>query len=806
MPDVKPEKDPATFDFEKERQAAAQEANDARNKLVDPLRKNVPQRGWPTAPVRNAPGPNSLMPEQPITPKPHGGDVDVRAPGGKPLAPRPNAKPALQLPANPAPVRADAGQPPVQKLFNEAEGAGIKPPPQGKVPPLPNPASLPPAAPKDANAADNFEPNNGPAAQPGARMKNGGELMTEEQENQMRQNLHLLQAWNDRIVRNKSRNPDEIRDLRNLNAMTQKAIAAREAFMANPKDPVAARNYHMAQNAYRSLANHAIKKYVTPHIGEGGVRRHDQRGNAVSVGGKPAYDKFGTGHEVLDEETLSTLMELMGHGGHQVPLPVRRQRAGQPLRYQSSYIMVSSNVRDSDKAEHTAHFNDPMNFNSALNATTSGRHQVGADNAANLIHSITQVKPIVQHGVGDWADGGENTTVHELRGAIPHETLRKAAANVGFTHAQKSVLIFTPHSDGKHLFHTVQVPKMNPEALRKSLDEHGIAFRTIVPGRTHDTLHVYDGDGGAIKNLQRWSQKHGATMRTQRGTGEFVADLYDPVKDYTPGRMASKKVYMDIDPTLRPGSSRPYETRQVFTQKNDTRDRVRYSAEHAQQDARRLAGGDVSAGSMEIMQRYLTDLSKHDPDRLGKLLDSNQVGERGQHYEWLDSLGGGTVALLQHLAGQKPEMGGGASERKMPGSIAKLAKSILTDPSNYRRNLRDLHHQLIDAGMYGAGSRPVWPDRDRLLEVAGRLKATGRVGELDQYLQSVHKGHPMVDLEESQAPAPAESAKDGEKQHPCHNCTGGMQEQVARLEARGVKLRYTGDMEHLNRGKRASEC
>jgi hypothetical protein len=803
MPDVKPEKDPANFDFAKEQQDAEKAANDARSKLLDPLRKGVKQNRWPEPVVRNAPSPNSIMPDRTGIGDPNGGTGRV-VPGAKPLPQRPDAKPALQLPANPAPVRAAAPGNAVQRLFNEAPAAGVKPPPQGKVPPLPNPAALP-AAPKDANDAENFEPAAQPPMAPGARLGNGAEAMAEDQEKQTRQNMHLLQSWYDRVTRNKSRNPNEIRDLRNLDAMTKKALAAREAYMANPKDPVTARNYHMSQNAYRSLAQHAIKKYVTPHIGEGGVRRHDQRGNAVSVGGKPAYDQFGPDHEVLDQETLSTLMELMGHGGHQVPMPVRKQRQGLPVRYQSSYLMVSSNVRDSDKTRNTAHYKDPMNFNSALNATTSGRHQTGADNAANLIHSITQVKPIVQHGVGDWADGGENTTVHELPGAVPHEKLRKAAANVGLTHAQKSVLIFTPHDDGTHLFHTVQVPKMHPEMLRKSLDEHGVAFRTIVPGKTHDTLHVYDGDGGTIKNLQRWSQQHGAKMQTQRGTGEFIADLYDAKKDYTPGRMASKKVYMDIDPTLRPGSDRPYETRQVFTQKNFTRSRVRYAAEHAQHDARRLAGGDVSAGSMEVMQRYLTDLSKHDPDKLSKMLDTNQVGDRGKHYEWLDSLGESTRAMLQHLAGQKPDIGGGApGGKQMPSSIAKLAKSILTNPDSYRRNLRDLHHQLIDAGLYGSGSKPVWPDKERLLEVAGKLKGTGRIGELDQYLQSVHKNHPMVDLEESQSPAPAEQKQ--EQQHPCHNCSGGMQEQVARLEARGMKLRFEGDMRHMERGQKAAEC
>ena len=583
-----------------------------------------------------------------------------------------------------------------------------------------------------------------------------------------------VQSWHmalAKAARNGHADREALSHAQKLFTLKNSVAAAKAAALQNPDDAA-------SQEAYKNAARHLMAQIDYVH---------------------ERYARNSPADKHLNEAEIDNLNELSRMQ------PVRKQRQGLPVRYQSSYLMVSSNVRDSDKTRNTAHYKDPMNFNSALNATTSGRHQTGADNAANLIHSITQVKPIVQHGVGDWADGGENTTVHELPGAVPHEKLREAAANVGYTHAQKSVLIFTPHNDGTHLFHTVQVPKMHPEMLRKSLDEHGVAFRTIVPGKTHDTLHVYDGDGGTIKNLQRWSQQHGAKMHTQRGTGEFIADLYNAEKDYTPGRMASKKVYMDIDPTLRPGSGRPYETRQVFTQKNFTRSRVRYAAEHAQHDARRLAGGDVSAGSMEVMQRYLTDLSKHDPDKLSKMLDTNQVGDRGKHYEWLDSLGESTRAMLQHLAGQKPDIGGGApGGKQMPSSIAKLAKSILTNPDSYRRNLRDLHHQLIDAGLYGSGSKPVWPDKERLLEVAGKLKGTGRIGELDQYLQSVHKNHPMVDLEESQSPAPAEQKQ--EQQHPCHNCSGGMQEQVARLEARGIKLRFEGDMRHMERGQKAAEC
>ena len=177
---------------------------------------------------------------------------------------------------------------------------------------------------------------------------------------------------------------------------------------------------------------------------------------------------------------------------------------------------------------------------------------------------------------------------------------------------------------------------------------------------------------------------------------------------------------------------------------------VRYSQEGIQAIARQNAGGNVSAGSMAVMQRFLQNLQEHDPEGLQKIVASNKLPERSEHYKWLDSLGEPTVQYIKHLAGVRTMNGGDANPKS--GKLSALAKKILIDPAGYRSNLRELHHALLEANQYGPGSRPVWPDRERMLEVAGKLKASGRTGELDQYLQSVSKGIPLVDIDESPVP------------------------------------------------------
>lgn len=236
---------------------------------------------------------------------------------------------------------------------------------------------------------------------------------------------------------------------------------------------------------------------------------------------------------------------------------------------------------------------------------------------------------------------------------------------------------------------------------------------------------------------------------------------------------------------------------------------VRYSQEGIQAIARQSAGGNVSAGSMAVMQRFLQNLQEHDPEGLQKVVASNKLPERSEHYKWLDSLGEPTVQYIKHLAGVRTMNGGDANPKS--GKLSALAKKILIDPAGYRSNLRELHHALLEANQYGPGSRPVWPDRERMLEVAGKLKASGRTGELDQYLQSVSKGIPLVDIDESPVPQQKKDDKaccdgcgDGggcEGSTPDQHASGvpvsaGFKEQVARL-AKGM----TGGMAPVDPAK-----
>lgn len=211
---------------------------------------------------------------------------------------------------------------------------------------------------------------------------------------------------------------------------------------------------------------------------------------------------------------------------------------------------------------------------------------------------------------------------------------------------------------------------------------------------------------------------------------------------------------------------------------------VRYSQEGIQAIARQNAGGNVSAGSMAVMQRFLQNLQEHDPEGLQKIVASNKLPERSEHYKWLDSLGEPTVQYIKHLAGVRTMNGGDANPKS--GKLSALAKKILMDPAGYRSNLRELHHALLEANQYGPGSRPVWPDRERMLEVAGKLKASGRTGELDQYLQSVSKGIPLVDIDES--PVPQQKKDDKPCCDGCGDGSGCSSDQPAKF-ARNIWMK-----------------
>jgi len=511
------------------------------------------------------------------------------------------------------------------------------------------------------------------------------------------------------------------------------------------------------QEEYSDTLNEMITRYAMPRIEQAKSRNEAYEAQARKRGQfsvNPPMLPRGT-HEQID-----AVQKHLGKGAEKKPDVVKRSRSGSPVRYaKTSYIMASSNIKEDPNKTHTpetpgaGHANTgvPITYADAISSHRNDtRTQVSTGKAADYIKRITRGAVNSSPGYGVWSDGAEDAVVHEVNGDVSHQDLRKAAANVGYTQGQKAVLAFTPHEDGQHFFSTFDVGNAEPNALIKELSAHGVDNKTLVPNKTGGfRVHVFDDPGmtdgkpAATQALHGWAASKGINVTTQPGTGSFVGSWGT--------RQDGKQKYWQEDPTLKPGSSRPYADRQIITQKGGgMRTRLRYSAEQAGADAKKLMGSEPSAGSLAVMTRYLQDLQGSDPDKFEKLMQQHDAPGRELHYKWLDSLGEGTKSLLKHLAGQDH----------------KLAKSVLSDPTSYRRNLRDLHHELLDAGFYQPGTRPVWPDRERLMEVSGKLKQMGRLGELDQYIQSVQQGEPMIDLEESDAPAPPED--DGQ----CAKCAG----------------------------------
>ena len=162
-----------------------------------------------------------------------------------------------------------------------------------------------------------------------------------------------------------------------------------------------------------------------------------------------------------------------------------------------------------------------MNFTQAQARLSTPEHQAFKAEAARV---MSTEHGRVRSAIGDWKDGAEDSTVSYLPTRDPAR-VKKIAAHLGAFGNQRSVLTFRPASGTSatdRLWH-VHIPGRNLDQSRTMLDQHHIAFRTLLPTHTGTHAIVFD-QGGALRSNMREMRQHGATVAYRTGVGEYIGD------------------------------------------------------------------------------------------------------------------------------------------------------------------------------------------------------------------------------------------------------------------------------------------
>lgn len=137
------------------------------------------------------------------------------------------------------------------------------------------------------------------------------------------------------------------------------------------------------------------------------------------------------------------------------------------------------------------------------------------------------LKPAVLRTVGSWSDGAEHSALFRVYADL--QTLRYADARLGKSHGQKTVLFFRRDPAGTGVMYVLYARRGGLHAISRALDESGVEFRTLAPGRRRRPAAVYVVD---LRNELR-GRVFGAARRLRarvlrvKGSGGFIGDETD---------------------------------------------------------------------------------------------------------------------------------------------------------------------------------------------------------------------------------------------------------------------------------------
>ncbi|MBI4215329.1 MAG: hypothetical protein HY602_01230 [Parcubacteria group bacterium] len=128
-------------------------------------------------------------------------------------------------------------------------------------------------------------------------------------------------------------------------------------------------------------------------------------------------------------------------------------------------------------------------------------------------------------GIGDWADGAENTIYKELAcpavGGIDYESIRYSAAWKGILGNQKQVIPFVVGA-GSNFLYVFKASRKDVRSIRVRLTRSNIQFRTLIPVRGGIRIVIFDTNGD-LKGIAAGLAKHyKASLQIYQGRGEYL--------------------------------------------------------------------------------------------------------------------------------------------------------------------------------------------------------------------------------------------------------------------------------------------
>lgn len=237
-----------------------------------------------------------------------------------------------------------------------------------------------------------------------------------------------------------------------------------------------------------------------------GKRRSSTRSGTGSASGSGivrmtrAGDPDDCGHERKGGEFSLRNKCAGGGGGPDLPRASRRK----------GFAFQSPNVKEETDFKYAS----KMLHSSAHAAAL--RKSMEIDSRYNL-------RGKTYSAIGDWADGAEDSVVTKYDNVDSFDDLRKAAALKGLAWRQKAVIGFMADKNGPDSVYEINLASRDLKAIRRSLDEAGIQFRSLIPGRHGTRVILFDQGSSLADNVLKFmeSNEH-VSGKSYRGHGEFI--------------------------------------------------------------------------------------------------------------------------------------------------------------------------------------------------------------------------------------------------------------------------------------------